>query len=194
MKQSKVKSIAIGGLPNTKPMQAVGGVKGGELSTWDNLYQTVYQDAFYLWQTINMSDPDYVWMSNTFLNHREYIGYTATAGVNIRDVVQQDHIEDGLAAQFVREEADCRLFYTKDMIVDVENVWKKVVDVAWGGGECVNGGLSKAGVLKTQGAGKKTARTQANPSEVLKTKLLDIQEEIVEKSAAWLSLHGQPAL
>ncbi|KAF2441986.1 hypothetical protein P171DRAFT_474505 [Karstenula rhodostoma CBS 690.94] len=125
MKQAKVKSIAVGGLPNTKPMQAVGGVKGGELVTWDNLYREVYEDAFYLWQAFNQSDPDYVWMDETFLNHREYIGYTATAGVNIRDVVQKDHVEDGLAAQFVREEADCRLFYTKDMIVDVEKVWNK---------------------------------------------------------------------
>ncbi|KAL5409321.1 hypothetical protein PMIN03_006003 [Paraphaeosphaeria minitans] len=194
MKQAKVKSIALGGLPNRKPMQAVGGVKGGELATWDTLYQRVYQDAFYLWQTINMSDPDYVWMDNAFLGHREYIGYTATAGVNIRDVVQQDHINDGLAAQFVREQADCRLFYTKDMIADVENVWKKAVDVAWKGGNCVNGGLSKINALKTQSAAKKTAEPRANPSKILETKTLGVQEETVEKSVAWLSLHGQPAL
>jgi hypothetical protein len=194
MKQAKVKSIAVGGLPNTKPMQAVGGVKGGELTTWENLYRSVYQDAFYLWQTLNMSDPDYVWMDETFLNHREYIGYTATAGVNVRDVVQQNHVDDGLVAQFVREDADCRLFYTKGMIVDVGNVWRKAADVAWQGGKCVNGGLSKDGALKTQRKEKQMASAEAHPSVGLRTKILNVQQETVEKNAAWRSVHGQPAL
>lgn len=194
MKQAGVKSIAVGGLPNTKPMQAVGGVKGGELSTWDALYQDVYQDAFYLWQTGNMSDPDYVWMKQTFLDHHEYIAYTATAGVNLRDVVQKEHLGDGLAAQFVREEANCRLFYTREMIVDVENVWGKAVDVAWKGGKCVNGDLSKRSAFKFESGETSTAKPRGDRSKVLETKILDVKVETVEKNAAWLSLHGQPAL
>ncbi|KAF1969056.1 hypothetical protein BU23DRAFT_248765 [Bimuria novae-zelandiae CBS 107.79] len=191
--QAGVKAIAVGGLPNEKPMQAVGGVKGGELSTWADLYTAVYQDAFYLWQRYNMSDPDYQYIKDTWLDHREYIGYTPTAGVNLRDVIQEDHIDDGLAAQFVREDADCRLFYTKDMILDVSNVWKKAVDVTWEGGECVVGGLSKRDAVKDKGEGQKVVKTRANPSVGLKTKRVVVQEETVEKNAAWRIVHGQKA-
>ncbi|KAJ4345925.1 uncharacterized protein N0V89_012061 [Didymosphaeria variabile] len=173
--------------------QAVGGVKGGELSTWADLYTEVYQDAFYLWQRINMSDPDYANQKRTFLDHREYIGYTATAGANIRDVIQKDHIDDGLAAQFVREDADCRLFYTKDMIVDVENVWKKAVDVTWEGGKCVNGGLSKRDASNDKRERRKTASAGAKPSVGLKTKRVNVEEETVEKNAAWRIVHGRKA-
>ncbi|KAJ4294124.1 hypothetical protein N0V90_007814 [Kalmusia sp. IMI 367209] len=190
--QGHVKSIAVGGRPTTEPMQAVGGIKGGQLSTWSDLYTTVYQDAFYLWQN-NMSDPDYDFMKKTFLNHREYIGYTATAGVNLRDVIQEDHIDDGLAAQFVHEDADCRLFYTKDMIVDVTNTWKKAAYVAWQGGKCVVGGLSKRNVLNSKRGKSPVVSTGAKPSVGLKTKRVVVEEETVTKDAAWLSVHGRKA-
>lgn len=192
MKQAKVKSIAVGGLPTTKPMQAVGGVKGGQLSTWNDLYTEVYQDSFYLWKQ-NMNDPDYAYMKRTFLDHREYYGYTATAGVNVRDVIQEDHIDDGVAAQFIREDAECRLFYTKEMVQDVEAVWKKAVDVAWNGGKCVVGGLSKRAEKKTK-RGRPAKRTGANkPSVGLKTKRVDVEEETVERNAAWRIVHGRKA-
>ena len=190
--QGKVKSIAVGGLPNKQSMQAVGGVKGGQVSTWSDLYSKVYQDAFYLWQTQDMNDPDYVFIDKTWLSHREYIGYTATAGVNLRDVIQKNHVEDGLAAQFVREDADCRLFYTKDMIKDVTNVWAKAANVAWNGGQCVAGGLSKRDTShREEGRGKHKPSDKRSGS--LKTKRLIVKEETVEKDAAWRLVHGQKA-
>lgn len=190
--QGKVKSIAVGGLPNKEPMQAVGGVKGGQLSTWNDLYSEVYQDAFYLWQTQDMNDPDYVFIDNTWLDHREYYGYTATAGVNLRDVIQEDHIQDGLAAQFVKEDADCRLFYTKEMIKDVTNVWKKAVDVAWDGGKCIVGGLSKRDSYRRDGY-KREDILSNKTSISLETKTLVVEEETVEKNAAWRLVHGRKA-
>ena len=192
--QAGVKSVVVGGLPTTKPMQAVGGIKGGQLSTWADLYTEVYQDSFYLWQNINQSDPDYNYMKSTFLDHREYIGYTATAGVNIRDVIQQDHIEDGLAAQFVREDADCRLFYTKEMVKDVANVWKKVVGVAWEGDKCVVGGLSEKMAVRKKRKEWRRKGVGAQHSVVINTKRVVVQEETVEKNTAWHNVHGRKAL
>ena len=190
--QGHVKSIAVGGLPNTKPMQAVGGIKGGELSTWADLYTKVYQDVFYMWQTQDMNDPDYVYLKDTWLDHREYIGYTATAGVNIRDVIQEGHVKDGKAAQFVREDADCRLFYTKDMIKDVTSVWKKAVGVTWEGDKCIQGGFAKRDIYskrREKGIVKKKSTKMAKR----KTKKVVVQEETVEKDAAWRIVHGRKA-
>jgi hypothetical protein len=190
--QGHVKSIAVGGLPNTKPMQAVGGIKGGELSTWADLYTKVYQDVFYMWQTQDMDDPDYEYIKSTWLDHREYIGYTATAGVNLRDVIQEDHVKDGLAAQFVREDADCRLFYTKEMIKDVTSVWKKVVNTAWRGDKCVHGGLAGRDT-SSEKLRNKAEHRGTKRSEGLKTKKVVYQEETVEKNAAWRIVHGRKA-
>lgn len=39
------------------------------------------------------------------------------------------------------EEADCRLYYTPEMTVDITALWKAAADVQWGqGGKCVAGG------------------------------------------------------
>lgn len=190
--QGQVKSIAVGGLPNTKPMQAVGGIKGGELSTWADLYTKVYQDVFYMWQTQDMDDPDYEYIKSTWLDHREYIGYTATAGVNLRDVIQEDHVKDGVAAQFVKEDADCRLFYTKEMIKDVTSVWKKVVNTAWRGDKCVHGVLAGRDT-SSERLGDKAEHRGTKRSEGLKTKKVVFQEETVEKNAAWRIVHGRKA-
>ncbi len=66
-----------------------------------------------------------------------------TPNVNVRDAIRQG---DGsqTPTQFVYETADCRLFYTAEMTVDVTAKWKATADAAWGqrrgsgkGGGCV---------------------------------------------------------
>lgn len=41
------------------------------------------------------------------------IVYSSTAGLNLWDVILPYHVEVGLPAQSVVENADCRLFYTR---------------------------------------------------------------------------------
>lgn len=41
--------------------------------------------------------------------------------------------------QFVYEATNCRLWYRPEDLVAIENLWERVVDVAWGGGKCVSG-------------------------------------------------------
>jgi hypothetical protein len=56
--------------------------------------------------------------------------------------------------QFVYEAADCRLWYTKDMLTDITAVWQKVADVAWGGmkGLCVAGSTGQPTSVSGGGA------------------------------------------
>nr|GFD20163.1 hypothetical protein [Tanacetum cinerariifolium] len=61
-------------------------------------------------------------------------------GVNVRDGLSQNDTA-GIALQFVYEEADCRLYYTPEMTVDIAAVWKAAADAQWGqSGKCVAGG------------------------------------------------------
>ena len=181
-----VKSIVVGGRPTTSPMQAVGGVKGGRLGTWNDIHQMVYRNALDLWRQ-NMSDPDYEYLNEEFIRHLEYVGWSSNAGINLKDVVRDG--EGGLPAHYVREDADCRLFYTRDMIIDVQNVWNKAAGVAWNGGKCVVGALSRRDTMRLE-----NVRKQVGPSAPIKTKRVNFREETVVKDEVWKSKHGRKAL
>ena len=61
----------------------------------------------------------------------------------MRDNILPDNADDQIPAQFVYEAADCRVFYTPEMIVDVTTMWRTVADTTWGTGasSCVAGSL-----------------------------------------------------
>lgn len=65
--------------------------------------------------------------------------------------------------EFTYEAADCRLFYTGDMIRDVTNVWKKTVDAHWGDAKqtCVDDSVGHESSLS---GGAKTASNAKKPS------------------------------
>lgn len=47
--------------------------------------------------------------------------------------------------QFVYEAADCRIFWTAPMTIDISTAWKAVADSAWNGkNRCVAGSLGNA--------------------------------------------------
>lgn len=50
----------------------------------------------------------------------------------------------GVPLEFIYEAADCRFFYTADMVRDVTTVWRKTVDASWGDRkqQCVDGSTS----------------------------------------------------
>jgi hypothetical protein len=127
----------MGGRPNTIPIQAIGGTKGAN----NYGYSYILQLAGIALQNAR---------SEQFQNLTALTAYTSLpqnrstdTSLNVRDNILRDHLSDGLPAQFVYEEADCRLFYEPEMITDVRAIWKKAADVAWGGGKCVAGGLSR---------------------------------------------------
>ena len=75
--------------------------------------------------------------------------------LNVRDGIRQgDETETPL--QFVYEEADCRIWYEASMTVNVEAMWEKTTDVAWGGVSCVEGSI---------GPKRETERSQREQKE-----------------------------
>lgn len=167
-------------------MQAVGGVRGGLLSTWLQLYQQTNQEM----ALVEYPDPDYLFIQANRPDITPIV-HSSTAGLNIRDVILPNHLEDGLPAQYVLENADCRLFYTREMILDVTNIWNAAATAAFNGGKCVTGSLTKRGVKDST---KKTRQVLHGPKSRRGNNKVEFTRETVVKDGAWRMRHGQKAL
>lgn len=135
--QGNVKTIAFGGRPQLGPIQAVGGVKGTNNFPWTYI-QLVAQEAVGIGASRNGSLNDY-------FGDFPFIRAAGSPGSNVRDGIRQNDTEQ-TPLQFVYEEADCRIWYTPEMTVDVTEVWKAAADTQWNGNSrCVPNGSKQYG-------------------------------------------------
>ena len=129
-------------------IQGIGGVKGFQSLNWNYIYRnsrSVYLQATPEQQAI---------LAN--LTTLPMLRSTAT-GVNLRDSILKPNLDDGLPAQFVYEAADCSLFWTAPMVINVRAVWIAAADAAWGGG-CVAGSFPKRSMKSTKMANTASCR------------------------------------
>lgn len=126
--QAGVQSIAMGGRPNYNLIQGVGGVKGSQVLQYSNIYSYAKK---YL--ALAKTEAQKAALSKF---SRLPINRSSSAAVNVRDQILRDNVNDGIPAQFVVEESECRLFWTLDMVKDVTAVWKRAADVAFNKGKC----------------------------------------------------------
>lgn len=134
--QGAVKSVAFGGRPNTDPIQGVGGIKGAQVVAFSDI-KSIAEFA------MQLTDDAEIEATLSVLSDLPVNRSTATS-VNLRDNILPDNLNDGIPAQFVREEADCRLFWTLEMVQDVTDVWKGAAAAAFNGASCVAGkGIGK---------------------------------------------------
>ncbi|CEJ82043.1 hypothetical protein VHEMI02135 [[Torrubiella] hemipterigena] len=134
-RQGGVKSVVFGGRPTRDAMQGVGGVKGAQVLTYSSIYDYIKNGRGL---SRNNADLKEFARYNTLADSR-----TIYAGINVRDAVIEEHVADGLPSQFVYEAADCRKYWTKDMLTDITNVWKATADSAFNGAACVQGGIQR---------------------------------------------------
>jgi hypothetical protein len=147
--QMSTHSIAVGGRPQTGPMQGVGGVKGSQvqgmfiLSTIITAVLTAAplpdQLAF-----VTKFGTDVLAATNQALNRASPGGsLLVKATVNFRNNIRKGD-ESATPLQHVYEAADCRFFYTAGMYVDQSAVWHRAYDSTWGSMECVEGSTEHA--------------------------------------------------
>jgi hypothetical protein len=151
--QGGVKSVSMGGRPQEGPIQGVGGVKGSQVLDWSAVL--AYNQAALQYGANITTDAQKAALgryTDLALNR------STAAAVNGRDQILRGNVEDGLPAQFVAEEADCRLYWTLPMVTDMTAVWKAVADAAWNGGKCAYGGLSSSSSSSSSGTPKKGTR------------------------------------
>jgi len=129
-----VKTIAMGGRSNKNAIQAIGGVKGVNNYQF-NFIQNLAQYAIRFTPSLNESI-----LSTDYDSDIPFNRASNGPGVNTRDGLRQNDTS-GIPLQFIYEEADCRLYYTPEMTVDITSLWKAAANAQWGdNGNCVSGG------------------------------------------------------
>ncbi|KAL5117080.1 hypothetical protein ACEQ8H_005039 [Pleosporales sp. CAS-2024a] len=131
--QMGVKTIAMGGRSNKNPIQAIGGVKGVNNYSFSYL-QNLAQNAVQWVPSLANST-----LKQDYYNYLPILR-SDNPGVNVRDGLRRNDTS-GIALQFIYEEANCRLYYTPAMTVDITALWKAAADAQWrNSGQCVSGG------------------------------------------------------
>ncbi|KAJ4350329.1 uncharacterized protein N0V89_008950 [Didymosphaeria variabile] len=165
--QGRVQQVAIGGRPNTGPMQGVGGTKGAQvyaITVIRSLLSLVVQADPTLNQTVvgamlNATRPFERGASSEGV-------HGAQTRINLRDMYR---INDTSLTplEFVYEAADCRLFYTAEMVRNVTAVWQKTVDAHWGDANktCVEGSVGHKSSLSGGVFDNKPSNTNTNPNQ-----------------------------
>ena len=102
--------------------------------------------------------------------------------LNVRDGIRQGD-ETQTPLQFVYEAVDCRIWYEASMTVDVEVMWERAVDVAWGGRVCVYGDVGLGTGERAKREGRRRNERRGMASEEVKG--------FGDSVALWTDLRGE---
>lgn len=135
--QAGVKIIFLGGRPNTDITQAIGGVKGTNMRSYGTILESVQVPFRY--EFVHSRE----FYKRTALGAYNNLAVHRTMGsVNSREGFRQNDTSN-IPLQFLYEPADCRIYYTPEMAVDMTAAWKTVADSAFHGiNHCIAGGFS----------------------------------------------------
>lgn len=136
--QGKVKSLVIGGRPVPGPMQTVGGTRGDLVAKLPGILQAAFTATKLGGSSFQASLKDSP--LRTLLDFGCYLmERIPLAAVNLLNSIDQDDPKM-TPEQFTFQAADCRIFWTKEMLLSVTGYWKVAADV-WKGGltHCVAG-------------------------------------------------------
>jgi hypothetical protein len=173
--QAGVKSIAMGGRPIAGPIQGVGGIKGAESLGWSDV-------LVYARDANASASPEQKKILSKLTDIP--ISRSSSSGLNVRDNIVPDHVNDGLPGQFVVEYSECRLYYTEPMVTDVTVMWKAAADAAFKGGKCA------AGLLPKRDLEAEEREKRANTPEVRKRRAANLRRGVATKNAAFVKAHG----
>ncbi|UNI15401.1 hypothetical protein JDV02_001936 [Purpureocillium takamizusanense] len=177
--QGGVKSVAFGGRPREGPIQGVGGIKGSQVLQYNNIYSYTNFIADLT------DDPKQLAELKRYTDLP--MRRSTAAAVNVRDQILRDNVNDGLPAQFVAEDADCRLYWTAPMISDVTEIWKAAAHAAFNGAKCAHGGIK---------ASKRSTTDELAPAALMPRARLSasVDKTPVQHSEEWLALYQQKAI
>ncbi|KAL6815297.1 hypothetical protein GGI42DRAFT_105087 [Trichoderma sp. SZMC 28013] len=135
-----VRVFASGGRPQNGPMQGIGGVKGSQVLELENISQ-LYDEANELVQNATdakkplFTEKEYSVFSSAIPPPLDKLPFRVTAGsVNFRNAFAP--FNDQVPTHFIYQPADCRLFYTAEMLLKPELLWVNAANSAWNNGAC----------------------------------------------------------
>ncbi|KAF1828840.1 hypothetical protein BDW02DRAFT_593007 [Decorospora gaudefroyi] len=143
--QGAVRTIALGGRPQPGPMQGIGGTKGAQVFSWDDI-QLRMQATFFLGSPAQQmewveSDVGRTAFASQIFTRSAYVNGRVAGGVNLKDNLRLGDTS-ATPLQFMFEAADCRMWVTSAMVTDVTAVWAGVADRMFrtnGSSACVEG-------------------------------------------------------
>ncbi|KAL9949451.1 hypothetical protein D7B24_003819 [Verticillium nonalfalfae] len=130
--------VTLGGRPNERPMQAVGGTKGGPILTLD-WGKAIFPDiASEERPPSDLRTAPFSEVGPPLAGPPPEMIVVNSANVHLHDD------DDAAPLQFVYEAANCRLFYTWETLTNLTNLWEAVSDVKWDGASCVSGSTTNS--------------------------------------------------
>ncbi|KAF7591698.1 hypothetical protein BBP40_001211 [Aspergillus hancockii] len=151
-----VKAVAVGGRAQDGAMQTIGGSKGGEVIALNII-------PSYLQLMMNITDS----LSSDALDHDVLKKLAnpdvlltragdASSRIQVQDQIRKGD-ESGTPLQYIYEDADCRIYYTTDMLLNPEVAWSAAWSAYADDSKCVKGSTDKSssisGGYKPFGAG-----------------------------------------
>lgn len=107
---------------------------------------------------------------------------TTASVVNARDGLRQGDASE-TPLQFIYEPADCRIYYTPEMTVDVSAIWRAVADTAFNRvSHCVAGSLNST----SDSTASATPRKRASTGRKMKRKI-DKRAHFESLDSIWAS-------
>ncbi|KAK5048530.1 hypothetical protein LTR84_005620 [Exophiala bonariae] len=174
--QGRVKSIALGGRPQTGPMQGIGATKGSQVfgGNYLNIITELFNDA----GNMNITNHAQIAKGTAFESWDPAVAVTRSnkgLSINGRNHYRIDDTTQ-TPLQFVYEASDCRIWYTAEMIADITLLWERIADIAFRSGTdgvfdseyCIAGSTghptSLSGGLKKGEIGDQKPPANAKPS------------------------------
>ncbi|KAM7222741.1 hypothetical protein V8F06_001928 [Rhypophila decipiens] len=135
--QLGIKTTVLGGRPQTGPMQSVGGVEGAQVFYLNEL-SAAAKAVLLLDPASNVTDSELSLIDEGYAIMRA-ANPSSPGAVNGKNAFSRLDSQNPL--QFLYQSANCRVFWTRDMLFDPLATWKKVVDATWGDSArlCVQG-------------------------------------------------------
>ncbi|KAI8958307.1 hypothetical protein F5Y11DRAFT_43525 [Daldinia sp. FL1419] len=188
-----VKSIAMGGRPTKKGLiQGVGGVKGSQSYGFED----VYLQAVTARRHTNDSA-----ILETLGKYTTYVTERSTAAsLNVKDQILHSYLDDGIPAQFVVEESDCRLWWTAPMVTDITEQWKAAATAAFKGGKCAYGAIDpsyetiKKRTTMSVDAPTSFGKPRFTVPTKIGTKVPPRKRDVGQKSAVFMANHFMKAV
>lgn len=148
MKRQGVRTIAFGGRPSESPMQAAGGVKGGQSLQINYLNGYIQQANQVIQRASSTSSPiltEAEWKKFNETSPNLTPSYSWSGNINIRNEYDPEDGETPL--QFIYEAAECRRFYTLQNYLEQETTWQAAAKSMFGDAGCVKGSTNGEGSL-----------------------------------------------
>lgn len=149
--QANVTTVSVGGRPQVGPMQSVGGVEGSQVLTFSeisNISATAISLVSDQAEAKQLLAGELGVLAEGYAVQRAADPVSSPGSINFRNAFAPSDSKTPL--QFLYEPANCRFFYTPQMINTPELVWKYAVNATWTDPArfCVQGSRVQANATK----------------------------------------------